>query len=320
MDKILEALGSLLPEDQVKQISAAVNEMLAAEKDNLKNEFTAKLDAGYAELATELKEAEATAEEGYKEAYAIIEDLHARLETQRNEYEKAMEEGYEEAYQMILAERGKNEKLELEMYESYDKKLAEMKDYMVEKIDAFLQGKTVEMYEHARRDILNDPAMVEHKLTLDRVVETVAEYISDEDYALATSKKLEELQKQLEDLKANQKILEARNIRLSMDNKNLNESVKKKEAMIVEQKEEVKSEEKKERAEKVKNVTGRGVVSESIVPEFSPSEKKATEPKSNRLVEQFNPAELAEMRALAGRKQCKLGFRKKLMRLNEYEC
>lgn len=302
MDKILEALGSLLPEDQVKQISAAVNEMLAAEKDNLKNEFTAKLDAGYAELATELKEAEATAEEGYKEAYAIIEDLHARLETQRNEYEKAMEEGYEEAYQMILAERGKNEKLELEMYESYDKKLAEMKDYMVEKIDAFLQGKTVEMYEHARRDILNDPAMVEHKLTLDRVVETVAEYISDEDYALATSKKLEELQKQLEDLKANQKILEARNIRLSMDNKNLNESVKKKEAMIVEQKEEVKSEEKKERAEKVKNVTGRGVVSESIVPEFSPSEKKATEPKSNRLVEQFNPAELAEMRALAGRK------------------
>jgi regulator of replication initiation timing len=301
MDKILEALGSLLPEDQVKQISAAVNEMLAAEKTNLKNEFTAKLDAGYAELATELKEAEATAEAGYKEAYAIIEDLHARLETQRNEYETAMDEGYEEAYQMILAERGKNEKLELEMYESYDKKLAEMKDYMVEKIDAFLQGKTVEMYEHARRDILNDPAMVEHKLTLDRVVETVAEYISDEDYALATSKKLEDLQKQLEDFKANQKILEARNIRLSMDNKNLNESVKKKEAMIVEHKEEVKVEEKKERAEKVKNVTGRGVVSEGIVPEFSSAEKKDNVTKTNRLVEQIGPAELAEMRALSGR-------------------
>ena len=39
MNKILEALGSLLPEDQVKQIAAAVEETLAEAKSQLKTEI-----------------------------------------------------------------------------------------------------------------------------------------------------------------------------------------------------------------------------------------------------------------------------------------
>jgi len=303
MNKILEALGSLLPEDQVKQIAAAVEETLAEAKSQLKTdmdtEYNAKLEEAYAELAKELKTAEATAEEGYKEAYAIIEEMRNRQEVQRVEFEKAMEEGYEEAWQMILAERSKNEKLELEMYEDYDKKLQEMKEYMVDMIDQYLQSKTVEMYEHARRDVMNDPSMVEHKLTLDRVVETVSEYITDEDFALATSKKVDDLSKAVEDAKAQQKILEARNIRLSMENKKLNEAVKAKEEVIVEQTVVKQTEEKKERVEKAQNVTGRGQITEGIIPEPVTNEGTVSveETKASKL---FDPTYLEAARALAG--------------------
>lgn len=302
MNKILEALGSLLPEDQVKQIAAAVEETLAEQNTALEKEYNAKLEEAYAELAKELNAAEATAVEGYKEAYAIIEDLRNRQEVQRVEFEKAMDEGYEEAYQMILAERGKNEKLELEMYDSYDKKLQEMKEYMVDMIDQFLQSKTVEMYENARRDVLNDPSMVEHKLTLDRIVETVSEYITDEDFALATSKKIEDVTKAFEDAKAQQKILEARNIRLSMENKKLNETVRSKEELITEQTVEKKTEEKKERLEKAKNVTGRGQITEGIIPEPVTTEGTVSteETKTSKL---FDPAYLEAARALAGTKK-----------------
>ena len=303
MNKILEALGSLLPEDQVKQISAAVEETLAEKNSELETEFNSKLEEAYATLAEELKAAEGTAEEGYREAYAIIEDLRNRQEVQRVEFEKAMEEGYEEAYQMILAERGKNEKLELEMYESYDKKLQEMKEYMVDMIDQFLQSKTVEMYENARRDVMSDPSMVEHKLTLDRIVETVSGYITDEDFALATSKKIEDVSKAYEDAKAQQKILEARNIRLSMENKKLNEAVRTKEDLIVEQTVVKKTEEKKERVEKAQNVTGRGQITEGLIPE--PVTTEATVKEETKSSKLFDPAYLEAARALAGTKSNK---------------
>ena len=72
-----------------------------------------------------------------------------------------------------------------------------MKEYIVDKVDAFLQYKGGELYEQARRDVLNDPAMAEHKVALDRIVDTVSEYISDEEYTLATSSKLEEAKKSI---------------------------------------------------------------------------------------------------------------------------
>jgi hypothetical protein len=301
MNKILETLKGLLPEDQVKQIEAAVEETLAERDASLEKEYNAKLEEAYAELAKQVEKEKADAEEGYKEAYAIIEDLRNRQEIQRVEFEKAMEEGYEEAYQMILAERSKNEKLELEMFDSYDQKLQEMKEYMVDMIDQFLQSKTVEMYENARRDVLQDPAMVEHKLTLDRIVETVSEYITDEDFALATSKKLDDVTKAFEDAKAQQKILEARNIRLSMENKKLNETVKAKEDVITEQVVVQEKQEKKERVEKAQNATGRGQLNEGFIPEPVTTEAvKEEEPKQSKL---FDQAYLEAARALAGTKK-----------------
>jgi regulator of replication initiation timing len=268
MDKITEALKKLLPESEINEVGVAVKEMLEQAKANLEAEFNQKLEEAYAELTSELSNAENTAEQGYEEAYAIIGDLRNRLEIQGEEYKAALEEGYEEAYQLLKAEQNKNQQLEVEMYEEYDKKLSEMKEYIVDKVDQFLQFKGHEIYEQAKRDVLNDPRMAEHKVTLDKIVDLTSNYLSDEDFAGVTSSKLEETTKALEEMKGQLRIMEARNIRLSTENTKLNETVRQAQEVITESRKTVASvkkigvmNEQKERAEKAKNVTGRGKTS-----------------------------------------------------------
>lgn len=301
MEKIVEALTKLLPEDAVTEVTEAVKSELEGAKKAYEQEFSSKLEEAYAELSEELKTAEETAITGYKEAYAIIQDLRARLETQQKEFEVSVEEGYEEAYQMLQAEKGKNENLEVEMYEQFNTKLQEMKEYMVDKVDAFLQFKGAEIYESARKDINNDPRMVEHKVALDKIVECVADYVDADAFAAATNSKVEEANRKFEELKSQQKILEARNIRLSAENTKLNEAVRETQKVITES----AKVEKKERAEKAKNVQGRGraVNDSEIVAEWN--DNKAEDKKTNvdtTLVESLDPDLLRQMQVLAGTK------------------
>lgn len=270
MDKITEALKKLLPENQFNEVSSAVQDMLNSAKDDMEKEYNKNLEEAYAQLSQDLESAEKTAYQGYQEAYAIISDLRNRLELQSEELNKVMEEGYEEAYQMLLAERNKNKDIETELYEEYDGKLAEMKNYIVEKVDQFLQQKGTEIYEQAKKDILSDPALVEHKLALDKIADITSSYLKNEDAAFATSSKLNEASKSIEELRNQVRLLEARNIRLSTDNTKLHETVKKFNSLVNENKsvnESVKADKKakviseqKERTEKAKNVSGRGHV------------------------------------------------------------
>ncbi len=272
MDKIVEALKKLLPQAEVNEVAEAVNELLEQAKTSLETEYNQKLEEAYAELTNELAEAEKTAEHGYEEAYAIIGDLRSRLEVQGEEYKAALEEGYEEAYQMLKTEREKNQNLEVEMYEEYDGKLAEMKEYIVDKVDQFLQLKGKEIYEQARQDIINDPRMAEHKVALERIIDITSNYLSDEDFAGVNSAKLESATKQLEELKGQMRILEARNIRISTENTKLTENIRQAQELISESRKVVAKEKKsavvteqKERVEKAKNATGRGTTSNETV-------------------------------------------------------
>ncbi len=301
MEKIVEALTKLLPEDAVNEVTEAVKTELENAKNAYEQEFNSKLEEAYSELSEELRSSEETAIQGYKEAYAIIEDLRSRLETQQKEFEVSMEEGYEEAYQMLQAERAKNENLEVEMYEQFNTKLQEMKEYMVDKVDAFLQYKGAEIYENAKRDVTSDPRLVEHKVALDKVVECVAEYVGDEEFANVNNSKVEEISRKVEELKSQVKILEARNIRLSADNTKLTEAVRETQKVITES---VK-EEKKERVEKAKNVQGRGraVNDPELVAEWN--DTKVEENKKTvdtTLVESIDPDLLRQMQVLAGTK------------------
>jgi len=271
MDKITESLKNLIPQDQLNEVASAVKEMLSTAKEEMEKEYNSNLEEAYQQLTTDLEKAEKTAYQGYQEAYEIITDLRNRLESQKDEFDKALDEGYEEAYQMLLSERNKNKDIETSLYEEYDAKLAEMKEYIVEKVDQFLQQKGSEIYEQAKKDILSDPSLVEHKVVLNKIVDLTSDYIKNEDVSFVTTNKINEANKQIEELRGQLRILEARSIRLSTENTKLNETVKKFNGMMNESKaatavesKNVKAKkaqvisEQNERVEKVKNASGRG--------------------------------------------------------------
>lgn len=296
MGKLLEALKSLLPEDQVKDVSEAIEGYLTDAKTELEKEYDDKLKEAYTEMTEEKGADEVTAEQGYQQAYAIIQDLRNRLELQKEEFESALEDGYEEAYKHIKEEQGKNSNIEVEMYEEYEKKLNEMRDYVVDKVDQFLQFKGKEIYEQARRDVVSDPRMVEHKVTLDRIVELASDYISDEEFTAATSSKLNESQQEVADLKGQMKIVEARNIRLGSQNTKLQEAVRESATLLTEQADATNENGKKERAEKATKASGRGnmVADSELIAEYGEGE---TAPQDETIVEQD---EYHDLKVLSG--------------------
>jgi hypothetical protein len=269
-NKIFESLKKMLPENEVKEVSSVISEMIENAKDEMEKEYNKNLEEAYAQLSGELASAEKTAYEGYQEAYEIINDLRTRLEVQNQEFDAQLEEGYEEAYQMLLAERNSKSQVEVDLYEEYDQKLAEMKAYIVEKVDQFLQYKGSEIYEQAKKDLVNDPRILEHKVALDKIVNITSDYLSDEDKSFATASKIEEASKAIEELRGQLRIMEARNIRLSTDNTRLTESVRRvshnviteaaKPAAAAAAKKTKVLTEQKERTLKVKNASGRGHV------------------------------------------------------------
>src|SRR3972149_5174210 len=275
MDKVLVALSKLLPENQVKEVADALNEILDESKQEMEKEFETKLEDAYLKHTEELKSSEKTATEGYQQAYSIIQDLRNRLEVQKEEFEQQVEKEYEEAYKQIQEEQGKNQNIEVEMYEEDEKKLEEMRDYIVEKVDQFLKLKGNEIYEQAKRDVVNDPRMVEHKVALERILEVAQNYISDEDYALATSSRLNEASEEIDKLKGQVKTLEAKGIRLVSQKEKLEEQVRQTQGLLTEQTKQVEKEDKKERTEKAAQASGRGkkVTEEvEVIAEYSNNE------------------------------------------------
>lgn len=312
MNKIVEALKSLLPEDQLKDVSAAINEMLAEATAEIKKQaeadFNKELEKAYNELSAELQASEKVTEQGYEEAYTIITDLRNRLEIQKEEFEKTLDEGYEEAYQMLLAERAKNSTLEVDLFDEYEKKYLELKEQFVEMLDKFLQHKGGEIYEQARRDTINDPRYAEHKVALDKIAEIAANYLSGEEVALATSSKLEEAYKQLEEMKGQMKVMEARNIRLARENEKVNEKVNETSRILNNTVTESRKVNQKERVEKAKNVSGRGtVVTEQETKVIAEHNQVVNDKKDTKmLIESLTPGVTKEvLNTLAGTSRSK---------------
>jgi hypothetical protein len=185
------------------------------------------------------------------------------------------------------------------MYEEFNNRLKRMKDMFVEKFDQFSQLQYAEIYEAARRDIMNDPRMVEHKVALDKIIDIVGNYVSEEDFAGVNSTKVNEAFKAVEDLKGQVRVLEARNVRLSTQNTKLNESVRSLEKTLNEN----TQIEKQERKRVAGTASGRGSkvlsgVKEQVIAEYHNPAAQQQDDDGQSLVE--NNAALEDLLALAG--------------------
>lgn len=257
-EQVLKALAGLIPSESQEEVKKVIGNFLESAMTELEEEYSTKLDEAYEKVHAENADNEKIAEEGYSQALEIINDLRDRIEIQKEEFDKALEVEYEKAYQMIQEARAANDSLEVELYETYEEKLAEVKNYLIDRMDQFLGMQGNKYYEMARRDVMNDPLVAEHKVAFEKVLDIAANYLADEDYAFATSSKVENLEKNIDEMKAQVKILEAKNMRLATDNSRLNESLNRSKEIITENAKVANKTEKKERIEKARMAEGRG--------------------------------------------------------------
>ena len=268
MDKITQALKKMLPAEQVTEVAAAVEELMAERFEQMESEFNLKLSEAYEQLTEEKKTIEETAVEGYKQAYEIIGNLMNRLDEQRAEFETALEEGFEEAYNDVQKEKSEKNNIEIELYEEFDKKLKEMKEIMIDKIDQFMTLQEAELYEAAKREVLSDPRILEQRVAVEKMAEILSDYISVDQIAGLSSSKVEESNRQIEALKGQLRIVEGRNVKLAAQKNKLEEQVRDAHDVITE----ATKVERKERANRKEIVSGRGkrvMDSEQIISEYA---------------------------------------------------
>lgn len=264
----VELLKKLLPAEHVSEVVKAVEGMIAEEVNKLEADFNAKLQEAYDTVSEEVAQVQETAYVGYKQAIDLIMSQQMQMEAMREEFDNDLDAGFYEAWEMIKAEEAKNKDVELEIYKEFDQRLRAMNDFYVEKIDAFLQLQNAEIYEHARQHILHDPRMLEHRVALDKILEVAASFLSEEDFAGATSSKLEEANAALQKMREDMRVLEARNIRLSSQNTRLSENLRETKQYITES----TQVERKERARTGRNASGRGqrvLGNEQVIAEYN---------------------------------------------------
>jgi|688.fasta_scaffold20543_7 hypothetical protein len=298
MDKIIEALKKVLPAEHVNEVAKAVEEMMAENVSALEAEYQNKLEEAYEQIAEERKTDEAVAETGYQQAYEIIQSLMTRLDEQREEFENALEEGFEEAYNELQKEKGRNQNLEVEIYEEATSKLQEMKSLMVDKLDQFLALQESDMYESAKRDVLSDPRILEQRVAIEKMAELLSDYMGGDSVNGVSSSKIEEMSKQIEALRGQMRIIEAKNVRLATQNNKLSEQVREAHDVITE----ATKVERTNRASKRENASGRGqrVVNEQIISEYAaPTNNKSAQ--ETDLREGHDP--LADLLVLSGLEQ-----------------
>lgn len=276
MDKITQALKKHLPANAVAEITAAIEEIMAEHYEEVEAQAQAKLDAAYEQLSEERARDEQIAEAGYQQAYEIIASLMNRLDEQRQEFEEALEEGFEEAYNELEREKGKNGNVEVELYDEFDNKLHEMKELMIDKIDQFLSLQEGEIYESAKRDVLNDPRVLEQRVAVEKMAEILSDYMSSDDLSGFSTAKMEEVHRQNEALRGQIRLLESKSVKLKVQNDRLQEQVNEAREYITE----ATKVERKVRTNRRGNASGRGqrVVNEQLINEFvSPTNASAND-------------------------------------------
>jgi len=255
-DKILEALSGLVSEDNQNAVKELVSSVLEEAVADLETEYNTRLEEAYQLLAEEREKDWEVAKRGYEQAYEAIDDLRSRLDLQQKEHDAKLDEEFEAAYNMLQEERSKNKNIEEELYEEYDGKLDQVKEYIVDKVDEFLSQKGEEMYESALDNVLNDPTVSEQRLAMENIVDVVGRYVTNEDLMLHTNNRVEELATQLESASHRIRQMEAKNMRLMTENNKLGEVAREYNELL----EEHVLNEQNERVEAARKAEGRGHV------------------------------------------------------------
>lgn len=285
---IEEHKASLVNEGNEKLVEAY--EKLETEKKLIREEHEAELDAlqqaleskaydGYqqaadiieklneeiAALKAEKAESEKIAYEGYEQAAKMIDDLKSENESLREEAVQHMEREFAVAKQKIEEAKHEAGKIEDQLFETYEQRLHDAKEAMVDLVDQFLKERVTEFDHAVQEELSNDEPQT--KLA-EQLVELAIEHgVQLEDVKIEERKDdgaTKRLAAQLEALKTENKSLRQNAIKLESErDKAVNEAVEARRVITEETEKARRAAERAELLRKQESVEGTGLVNES---------------------------------------------------------
>jgi len=229
----------------------------------------------------------------------MLQDTEARMERLKTEHQNEMDREFEVAYSKLRQEQEKNKNLSLEAHKQAEERFKQGYQFVIEKLDDYVHNHTAELMVEARRNVMSDPRILEHKLALDQILDIAASYMGEAGIGAASATKVKELSRKLKEMESHVQVLEHRNIRLSQRNSTLTEQVNKSKAVLNEQ-------HKVERKEKARianeSASGRGhrvLTDGKIIPEYSAKKTESVDDGSEVFNEQTY---IEDMMVLSGLK------------------
>ncbi len=122
MDKITEALKKILPPEHVEEVAKSIQDLMGEAVDEIKADYQEKINEVYETLSEENKVNEGIAIQGYKQAQEIVADLMMQQVDAEAGFHEKMQKEFAEAYAELEKEKAKNNEIEIELYDEFDKK------------------------------------------------------------------------------------------------------------------------------------------------------------------------------------------------------
>lgn len=223
---------------KIKELGFFDKSVIAANAPSMDKDMVEKLEEfeklKYGNEAYELiKKLRNNIEEQANKNKQLQEETTKLLTEMKNENEKMLEDGYQEAYGMLVEEKEKYNKLDSLYSEEYDKRLQDMKNWVVKKLDEFLAKREQQLAECDEEEMLEKISEWRKSFTPQELVKQAME--EDEEEKLSSklttenvkqSMKIKDLTEKLNE--ANQKLTksEALNGKLPEDLIKENEELK----------------------------------------------------------------------------------------------
>jgi len=225
--ELINLLAPRVPADQVSKVEAAITGMVDQLREEVAAEIGGPSDVSIREEVQNLTDARDEAAERARNAEAELSELREAVDSQIKAAKNAVREEYQEEVdslnERLEAMETEKDQIAAQIREDAEKELEAFKGEITAKVSRFMEGKMNGVYDRLQETIANDPTALHESNVFRQIAELVGQHQYDETAGAVSDSKVEAINEEVIGLRAQVRHLEARNSRLTAENKVIRE-------------------------------------------------------------------------------------------------
>lgn len=229
--ELIDLLSTRVPADQVSKVEAVITGMIDAIREEVAVEIGS--DTSVESIREEIQnltesrdEAAERARNAENELSELRDAVDSQIESAKNAVREEFQEEIKRLNEILEKTEEDNDRIAIQIREDAEKELEAFKSEIVTKVSRFMDGKMNGVYDRLQETIANDPTALHESNVFRQIAELVGQHQYDETAGAVSDKKVEAINEEIVGLRAQVRHLEARNARITAENKIIRESNK----------------------------------------------------------------------------------------------